>query len=149
MKWKIVASPTKGQSSECQSSQPAAIASGKLKRIANLALDNGARVQPSGRGPFEPPPPEPCVWLTNRSFILQRVDDRPRLQTDDPKVTATEPFRASCSLDGCNVLAAARFQVRVIAARVQWDSCRSCSWRSPNPTVSYSFLGCYHEASAH
>jgi hypothetical protein len=39
MKWKIVASPTKGQSNERQSSQPATIASGKLKRAANLAVD--------------------------------------------------------------------------------------------------------------
>jgi hypothetical protein len=42
MKWKIVASPAKGQSNECQSSQPTAIASGKLKRVANLAVDNKA-----------------------------------------------------------------------------------------------------------
>jgi len=42
MKWKIVASPTKGQSNECQSSQPAAIASGTLKRVAILAVDNKA-----------------------------------------------------------------------------------------------------------
>jgi hypothetical protein len=42
MKWKIVASPANGQSNECQSSQPAAIASGTLKRAANLAVDNKA-----------------------------------------------------------------------------------------------------------
>jgi len=42
MKWKIVASPTSGQSKERQSSQPAAIASGKLKRVTNFAVDNKA-----------------------------------------------------------------------------------------------------------
>jgi hypothetical protein len=47
MKWKIVASPTKGQSNECQSNQPAAIASGKLKRVTNFAVDNNAWVQPT------------------------------------------------------------------------------------------------------
>ena len=34
MKWEIVASPTKGQSNECQSSQPAAIASGAKALVA-------------------------------------------------------------------------------------------------------------------
>src|SRR5262245_1595519 len=76
MKWKIVASPTKGQSSERQSSQPAAIASGKLKRVANPALDDRARVQPAGRRPSEPFPSDHCLWLANRSSILQCVDDR-------------------------------------------------------------------------
>ena len=51
MKWKIVASPTKGQSSERQSSQPAEIASGKLKRVANLAVNNKAQSPADGRGP--------------------------------------------------------------------------------------------------
>jgi hypothetical protein len=37
-----VASPAKGQSNECQISHPAAIASGTLKSVANLALHNKA-----------------------------------------------------------------------------------------------------------
>src|SRR5262245_51970264 len=101
MKWKIVASPTKGQSRERQSSQAAAIASGKLKRVANLALDNRARVQPTGRGASEPSPSDPCLWLANRSSILQCVDDRLRLRTNDPQsIERSEHLGLS---DGCNV----------------------------------------------
>ena len=50
-----MASPTKGQSSERQSSKPAEIASGKLKRVANLAVDNKARVQPTVEARPVPP----------------------------------------------------------------------------------------------
>src|SRR5712672_1673682 len=51
MKWKIVASPNKGQSSERQSSHPATTASGRLKTVTNLELDNKAKTQPTIRKP--------------------------------------------------------------------------------------------------
>jgi len=38
-----VASPTKGQSSERQSSHPVTTASGKLKKVTFLELDNKAK----------------------------------------------------------------------------------------------------------
>src|SRR5262249_20209899 len=44
MKWKIAASPTRGQSSERHSSKPAAAARGKLKSVTSLALHDKARV---------------------------------------------------------------------------------------------------------
>src|SRR5262245_60429534 len=44
MKWKIAASPTRGQSSERHSSKPAAAARGKLKSVTRLALHDKARV---------------------------------------------------------------------------------------------------------
>jgi hypothetical protein len=46
-----VASPTKGQSSERQSSHPATTASGRLKTVTNLELDNKAKTQPTIRKP--------------------------------------------------------------------------------------------------
>src|SRR2546430_11245207 len=71
MKWKIAASPIRGQSSERQSNTATAIPSGKFTTVTRLALEHKAESRTYPRSGQEPRPTREMLALSGTNRIAQ------------------------------------------------------------------------------
>src|SRR5919197_6236730 len=107
MKWKIAASPIRGQSSERQSNTATAIASGTLTTVTRLALEHNAESRAYPR-PQEPWPTREILTLSGTNRIAQIGRQSSIMQFHDRRGYETRSVQPSAFF----CVRSARFRVR-------------------------------------